>query len=138
VILVGASTVAGVIAYWVGPARGSGTPIHYMVMLIAVIVIVAALHPVYQIRVTDDGHVSFTRMWGRTTTVAARDIHELEGRYQHAYDGDHHWHLRIRYRAGMVTCDAFEDVLGFIGEVQRHNPTVEITGLWPMGFPVSR
>ena len=93
------------------------------------------LRSVREIRAHDDGMIEFVRVMG-STTVDARDIRCLDGAYRRDYDGDLFWRLKIACRGGTFTFNQFLDVMEFVERVRAQNPTVEITGLWPMTSPM--
>jgi hypothetical protein len=95
---------------------------------------VAYSRKVKAIRVTEDGEVTFVRRWG-SSTVKAADIFSLEGAYVSVDYGEQKWQLRIRSSHVDLSCDEFEGVKEFAGQIQAHNQYVRITGLWPMGPP---
>ena len=96
---------------------------------------ISCLRQVRAIRMTADGTVVFARALGKTRTAAHR-IHWLEGIYKSDYDGKPEWWLRIRYsgrlRERRIDVPEFDGVTVFAAQVQAHNPSVRITGLWPL------
>jgi hypothetical protein len=86
------------------------------------------------IRVTSIGAVEFVRTLGRTE-VPASAVRQLEGRYQRGYNNEQEWKLHIVWVGGEATVDQFHNVLDFANRIEALNPSVEITGIWPMGPP---
>lgn len=88
---------------------------------------------IHEVRVTSAGMVTFARTVGRTT-VPARTIRLLEGKYVRGYDGEE-WVLEITHAGGRVRLDAFAEVRDFAERIEALNPAVGIFGTWPMGPP---
>lgn len=93
-----------------------------------------ALWAPYEIRVAADGVLTFRRPLGRTR-VAMRDIRTIEGVMERDFDGDPEWYMDVRRGRRRIRVASFDDAPAFLALVQSYNPTVSITGLWPMPAP---
>lgn len=112
----------------IGPAIVSG-----IVGLAALVVATLMLRPVVEIRLAEDGTVELIRPIGKTM-LSVWQIWELEGQLGTDY-GKTVWSLRIRQAPGTMTIAEFEHAMDFVRRVKKQNPSVEISGVWPMGPP---
>jgi hypothetical protein len=101
--------------------------------LVVLVVVFAMVRQVVEIRLADRGTIDFIRPIG-TTRVTARDIRVLEGKLGSSY-GETTWSLCIHHAGGSMTFGQFERVMDFVGQIRAQNPSVEISGVWPMGPP---
>ena len=96
------------------------------------------LREVYEIDMTDQGAVVFMCLLG-ATCIEAQQIDHLEGVFMADYNADKQWYLRIRFnldsREQHIDLPQFDSVGAFVAQVQKLNPSVRLTGLWPMGAP---
>jgi hypothetical protein len=160
---IGAIAWVGMGVLWFQLMHGRGGSFLYVVLLLPVLLTVQngleRRCEVDEIRVTEDGLVTLVCGFG-IITVAAEDIRELQGAYcrdpaqddpelagEYRWDTDRNsfgrslWYLSICYVAGdkkrWLRCDQFAGVTEFVDQVRTHNPSVDVTGLWPITSPLA-
>jgi hypothetical protein len=89
---------------------------------------------VHEVRISGNGMIEIARALS-TTGFDAREVRQLEGRHHRGYDNEQEWKLHITWASGMATVDEFHNVREFADRIEALNPTVKITGIWPMGAP---
>jgi hypothetical protein len=112
----------------IGPAIVSG-----IVGLAALVVATLMLRPVVEIRLAEDGTVELIRPIGKTM-LSVWQIWVLEGTIGSDY-GRTIWSLRVQHTRGAMHFGEFRTVKHFAHRVKTLNPSVEISGVWPMGPP---
>jgi hypothetical protein len=118
----------------VGPDASASFTITALFMgLVVMVFVVAMVREVIEIRLASNGIIDFVRPIG-TTRIPVRHVRVLEGELGSSY-GKTIWKLRMHYAGGSVTFGQFERVMDFVRQIRAQNPSVEISGVWPMGPP---
>ena len=89
---------------------------------------------VYEIRVSEDGTVTFVRLWERfwpSGQLAAHEIRAIEGKWDRDADGDPFWAFAIEYVGGQTPAVSFGDGEAFIAHLRALNPAIELRGVGP-------
>jgi hypothetical protein len=115
-------------------SRSSATPIGIVFVIVLPWVAWALIRRVVAIRVRNDGVVEFRRIIG-TTTISSREIRSLHGEWvDDTYNHTKVWQISIRHAEGTLTLPEFEGVMTFVDQVRDYHPSVEISGIWPLGL----